>query len=321
MRIVDMHCDTLMKGWNVPGKALYDAPDFSINLKLLKENQSLVQFFAMYLRRDVDGNLRDVDEAYEILNGMHAYYTEQMELNKHLIRPAYSVSDILKNKEKGLLSSILTIEDGTFVDGYLDNLNKVYDMGIRLVTLLWGFENSMGYPCEEDAELNKKGLKPFGFEAIERMNDLGIIIDVSHTSEGGFYDVAKASKKPFVASHSCAKALCGHPRNLTDDQLKVLGEKGGYVGVNFECSFLKDGSTHATYDQVMEHLLHMKNKAGIEAIGFGSDFDGIDDNGEMVDYSGFGRMLLELEKHFTPREINMICSGNALRVMKDILGK
>lgn len=104
MKIVDMHCDTLMKGWNVPGKALYDAPDFSINFKLLKGNQSFVQFFAMYLRRDIDGNLRDIDEAYEILGGMHKYYTEQMELNKYLIRPAYSVSDILKNKEEGLMS-------------------------------------------------------------------------------------------------------------------------------------------------------------------------------------------------------------------------
>ncbi|MBR5516651.1 MAG: membrane dipeptidase [Firmicutes bacterium] len=321
MKIVDMHCDTLMKGWNVPGKMLYDADDFSINLKLLKENNSLVQFFAMYLRRDIDGNLRDINEAYEILDGMHKYYTQQMEINKHIIKPAYCVEDILKNKEEGLISSILTIEDGTFVDGNLDNINKVYDMGVRLITLLWGFENSMGYPCEEDPILNAKGLKPFGIEAIERMNELGIMVDVSHTSDGGFYDVAKHSKKPFVASHSCAKALCKAPRNLTDDQLKVLGENGGVAGINFECSFLKDDSTHATYDQVMQHLVHMKNKAGIEAIGFGSDFDGIDDNGEMVDYSGFGRMLLELEKHFTPREIDMICSENALRVMKDIFGK
>jgi len=321
MKIIDMHCDTLMKGWNIPGKCLYDAEDLSINIKLLRENDSLVQFFAMYLRRNVDGNLRDINEAYEIFDGMYTYYIKQMELNKHLIKPAYSVSDILRNKEEGKMSAILTIEDGTFVDGNLENINMVYEKGVRLITLLWGFENSMGYPCEANIKLNKRGLKPFGFEAIERMNDLGIIIDVSHISEGGFYDVAKTSKKPFVASHSCAKKLCKHPRNLTDDQLKVLGNAGGFVGVNFESSFLKDGSTHATYDQVMEHLVHMKNKAGIEAIGFGSDFDGIDDNGEMIDYSGFARMLLELEKHFTPREIDMITHKNALRVMKHIFGE
>ena len=321
MRIIDMHCDTLMKGYRTPEKKLYDDKDYSISIKLLKENHGLAQFFAMYLRRDADGNLRDINEAHEILDAMYKYYTDQMELNKHLIRPAYCVEDILKNKEEGLMSSLLTIEDGTFVDGNLDNIDKVYNMGVRLITLLWGFENSIGFPCEEDAELNKKGLKAFGFEAVERMNNLGIMVDVSHTSEGGFYDVARCSKKPFVASHSCAKALCKAPRNLTDDQLKVLGEKGGIVGINFECSFLKDDSTYATYDQVMQHLVHMKNKAGIEAIGFGSDFDGIDDNGEMIDYSGFGRMLLELEKHFTPREIDMITSGNALRFMKDVFGK
>ena len=121
-----------------------------------------------------------------------------------------------------------------------------------------------------------RGLKPFGIEVVEKMNELGMIVDVSHLSEGGFYDVAKYSKKPFVASHSCARALCNHRRNLTDDQLKTLGNAGGVVGINFERSFLKEGSEHATFDQIIQHLEYMKDKAGIDAIGFGSDFDGIE---------------------------------------------
>ena len=130
--------------------------------------------------------------------------------------------------------------------------------------------------------------------------------------------MAKYSKKPFVASNSCARSLCNHRRNLTDDQLKTLGNAGGLVGVNFECSFLKEGSDRATFDQIAEHLVYMKNKAGIEAIGFGSDFDGIDDNGELVDYSGFSKLLSVLEKKFTYDELDKICHDNALRVIGDV---
>jgi membrane dipeptidase len=147
------------------------------------------------------------------------------------------------------------------------------------------------------------------------MNDLGMIIDVSHMSEGGFYDVAKYSKQPFVASHSCARALCNHRRNLTDDQLKVLGEKGGFVGVNFECSFLKEGSSRATVDQVVEHLEYMKNKAGIDAVAFGSDFDGIGNDLDFGDYAGMPKVIAALEKHFTDDEIEKICWKNAYRVI------
>jgi membrane dipeptidase len=269
----------------------------------------------MYLSRQ---EMKTMD-SYDILKGIYGYYLKVMEENKEFIRPVYSVEDVMENKSKGLLSSLLTIEDGVFIDGKMERVQEAYDMGVRLITLMWNFENSVGFPCRDDAEEHAKGLKPFGIEVVEKMNELGMLIDVSHMSEGGFYDVAKYSKKPFVASHSCARALCNHRRNLTDHQLKTLGEAGGIVGVNFECSFLKEGSSHATIDQVIDHLVYMKDKAGIDAIGFGSDFDGIDDNGEMVNYSGFGKILERMENHFTYDEIDKICSGNALRVMKEVL--
>ena len=310
MRIIDMHCDTLIEGWRHPERSFVDG-DTSINLKLLKENDSLVQFFAMYLSRQEMATI----DPYDILKGIYAYYTKVMEDNRDAIKPVFSVQDIEKNREAGILSAFLTVEDGVFIDGKMERVEEVYDMGVRLLTLLWG------YPCSDDPEIHQKGLKPFGIEVVERMNELGMIIDVSHMSEGGFYDVAKYSKKPFVASHSCARALCNNKRNLTDDQLKTLGNTGGMVGINFECSFLQEGSEHATIEQIIQHLAYMKNKAGIEAIGFGSDFDGIDDNGELVNYSGFSRLLAEMEKTFTYDEIDKICSLNALRVIKDVIGK
>ena len=315
MRIIDMHCDTLIEGWRKPERSFYDG-DTSINLKLLKENGSLLQFFAMYLSRN---EMKTMD-SYDILKGIYGYYQTQMEKYSDIIKPVYSAQEVLENEEKGLLSSLLTVEDGVFIDGKIERVQEVYDMGVRLITLMWNFENSVGFPCSDDPEAHLKGLKPFGIEVVEKMNELGMIIDVSHMSEGGFYDVARYSKKPFVASHSCARALCNHRRNLTDDQLKTIGNAGGIAGVNFECSFLKEGSNRATYDQIIEHLLYMKDKAGVDAVGFGSDFDGIDDNGELENYSGFTTLLERMEGKFTYDEIDKICRGNALRVIKDVIG-
>ena len=315
MRIIDMHCDTLIEGWRKPERSFYDG-DTSINLKLLKENGSLLQFFAMYIPRN---EMKTMD-SYDILKGIYGYYQTQMEKYSDIIKPVYSAQDVLENEKKGLLSSLLTVEDGVFIDGKIERVQEVYDMGVRLITLMWNFENSVGFPCSDDPEAHLKGLKPFGIEVVEKMNELGMIIDVSHMSEGGFYDVARYSKKPFVASHSCARALCNHRRNLTDDQLKTIGNAGGIAGVNFECSFLKEGSNRATYDQIIEHLLYMKDKAGVDAVGFGSDFDGIDDNGELENYSGFTTLLERMEGKFTYDEIDKICRGNALRVIKDVIG-
>ncbi|MCI9640930.1 MAG: membrane dipeptidase [Emergencia sp.] len=316
MKIVDMHCDTLLEAWRKPELDFYNA-DLSINVELLKENDSLAQFFAMYISRSE----METMDSYDIIKGMYARYQQVMEANKAHIRPVYTVEDIMKNKEEGILSSLLTIEDGVFLDGKMERLHEVYDMGVRLLTVLWNFENSVGFPSSDNQEEHLRGLKPFGIEVVEEMNRLGMVIDVSHLSEGGFYDVAKYSKKPFVASHSCARALCSHRRNLTDDQLKTLGNAGGVVGVNFNGPFLKDDEEAPKIDWIVEHLLYMRDKAGIEAIGFGSDFDGIDDNGELVNYAGFGKLIGAMEKHFTCDEIDLISSGNALRVLKDVIGR
>ncbi len=311
-----MHCDTLMEGFRHPQRSFYDG-ETSINLKLLKENDSLAQFFAIYLPRDE----METMDPYDLFNAMYDYYTRVMEENKDVIRPVFNTEDIEKNREEGFLSSFLTIEDGVFLDGKIERVQEVYDKGVRLITLLWNFENSAGYPTSDDPQEHMRGLKPFGEEVVAKMNELGMIIDTSHLSEGGFYDVAKLSKQPFVASHSCARALCNHRRNLTDDQLKTLGNAGGVVGVNFYNYFLKEDSEYATIEQIIDHLVYMKDKAGIDALGFGSDFDGIEDNGELVNYSGFTRLLSAMEKKFTDDEIDKICSLNALRIIKDVTGK
>src|SRR5699024_7042079 len=111
----------------------------------------------------------------------------------------------------------------------LRRLHEFYDAGVRLITLTWNYENAAGYPNSRDSSVMRKGLKPFGKVLIEEMNDLGMIIDVSHLSDGGFWDVARRSKKPFIASHSNARAVTSHPRNLTDEMIRAIAEKGGVI--------------------------------------------------------------------------------------------
>ncbi|WP_324825743.1 dipeptidase [Sinanaerobacter sp. ZZT-01] len=314
MRMIDLHCDTLLNCYRDGQCELLDNPGH-ISLRKMKEGGALAQFFAIYISRN---EMKTMDP-YEIFQEVYKVYQIELEKNKDLILPAYCAADIQKNIELNKMSALLSIEDGVVLSDQMERVEEFYQKGVRLLTLTWNFENTIGFPCSKDEKAHQMGLKPFGIHVVEEMNRLGMLIDVSHLSEGGFYDVAKYSKKPFVASHSCARALCNHQRNLTDEQLKTLGEKGGVVGVNFCASFLKEGASRSMIDDIVAHTVYMADKAGVESIGFGSDFDGIDDELEMKDYSGYLMLLNALSKHFKAVELDKICNGNAMRIIKDCL--
>lgn len=316
MKIIDTHCDTLLNCFRDNSYRLASNSGH-ISLEKMKQGDALAQFFAIYISR----NELKIMDAYDIFNGVYEKYKMELSKNANIILPAFCESDVLENKKIGKISSILAIEDGVVIDNKIERLEEFFEKGVRLITLTWNFENTIGFPCSDDYEAHLLGLKPFGVEVVEKMNDLGIIVDVSHLSEGGFYDVAKYSKKPFVASHSCARSLCNHRRNLTDEQLKILGEKGGMVGVNFCSSFLRKNSNYTTIYDIVEHVIYMVNKAGIESVGLGSDFDGIDDEVEIKDYSGYPILIDSLRKHFKESEIDKICSENILRVLRENMGK
>lgn len=166
----------------------------------------------------------------------------------------------------------------------------------------------------------KSGLKPFGFEVIERMNELGMVIDVSHLSDGGFWDVIRTSKTPIVASHSNARSLCNHPRNLTDEMIKALAEKGGVASVNFYPYFLHP-SGKAGIEEIICHVNHLVNIGGIESVAIGTDFDGFDDGElKLTHVRQMEQLWNALKKSgFSEFQIDKIWSGNALRVIKEIM--
>ena len=314
MRIVDLHCDTLLGAWQNPDWKLKESTGH-INLAKLKEGGALCQTFAVY----IDRKAMETTNPYVFYRAQVEAYHREMDANTDLILKAHSWQEIMDNKAAGKMSGFLSIEDGVCFEGKIERVEEAYKDDVRMVGLLWNYENEIGYPCRDDREEHLRGLKPFGFEVVEELNRLGMIIDLSHSSEGVFYDVAKHSKQPFIASHSCARSLCNHRRNLDDAQLKVIGEKGGVVCLNFYNCFLNEDESQFTFDRAVEHCKHIADKAGMEALALGSDFDGIDETGEMVDYRNMPVLLERLNKYFTMDQIDMIAGGNALRVMKEVL--
>ena len=319
-QVIDMHCDTLLECYT-RGFSLRDGP-MQINAEKLSKGGALAQCFAIFVVSNEAAKRNHIElSPYDFYRKMVSLYKTEIAKNADLLAPALCVRDIVKNKELGLISSILTIEDGVAIENKLERIKEFFMDGVRMISLTWNYENSIGYPNSAVSAFHSKGLKRFGFEVVERMNEFGMIVDVSHLSEGGFDDVAQISRKPFIASHSCARTLGSHQRNLTDRQLKVLGEKGGIVGINFCAEFLEDGSDFSSINNIVKHLVYIKDKAGMDALAWGSDFDGIDGSIlEYVDYTGFSLILDKLSRYFSDDEIDQINTKNFLRVMKDNVG-
>ncbi len=319
--IFDMHCDTLSDIHRL-GKEDLATASGHINLEKLWKGGSLVQCFAAFIPTHEGAVRRGITEGpYEYFLHCADTFDRQMEKFSDQIRPVRTVAEIEKNRDAGLLSAMLTIEDAVPVEGRIERVKEFYDRGVRMMSLTWNYENSIGYPNSRDPEAHMLPLKPFGLEVIAEMERLGMAVDVSHLSEGGFWDVANHGSKPFIASHSCARALSDHPRNLTDDQLRAVAKRGGVVGVNFCKPFLRLDATVSTVEDIVRHARYIANVAGIETVAMGSDFDGISGPLEYEDFSGFPMIVDGLSRVFSDDDVDRICHGNALRAFRDIFGE
>ena len=321
MRFIDTHCDTMGECIaRSEGKVTLQNNPGHINMEKLIKGGAMAEFFAIFIPTHDSGAGKGVTlPPYDYFQFVYKAYLKELEANKDVLAPACNYDDIMANKAAGKISSVLTVEDGVPLEGKMERLDEFYQKGVRLISFTWNYENSLGFPNSKDPEIMNRGLKQFGLDCIERMNEMGMLVDVSHLSDGGFWDVVKHSKKPFIASHSCCRALCNHTRNLTDEMLHALGEKGGVVGINFASQFLNEGAEYTDIQSVVRHMLHIRDKAGLDALGFGSDFDGITSTLEFKDYTGLPLIVDALKPHFTDDEIDKICSGNMLRLIRDTL--
>ena len=336
MKVVDMHCDTI--GEIYENRLLgncYNLKEnnFHVDISKLITGEYILQNFAMFI------NIKKHKNPYKTLQEMIAVYYEELEANREIINPVYSYEDIIRCEKENKIAALLTIEDAGALEGSLENLKTVYEQGVRLITLTWNYINGVGFPnfklsVDTSGNTTEKtnftipniefGLTPFGIELVREMERLGIIVDVSHLSDAGFYDVLKYSKKPFVASHSNARTVTNVVRNLTDDMIKKLADKGGVTGINFCSDFVKPtphiGSTFTYVEDLVKHIKHIKNVGGIDVLALGTDFDGIKSTLEIEDASKI--QLLEqglLKNGFTYDEVEKIFYKNIMRLYKELL--
>ncbi|MBC8589195.1 dipeptidase [Paratissierella segnis] len=325
MKYIDMHCDTLM---NVPdptgSQTLKSNSIASIDFNRMKKGNTMAQFFAVFLLQKEmfeKEHKEYVEDDIYIKNCVNTL-KRSVEENEEIISMAYNYEDIVKNDSMGKMSALLTIEDGRSVEGSFEKLNKYYDLGIRLITLTWNFENCFGFPNSDDPTTMNSGLKKFGKEAIEYMNELGMIIDVSHLSDGGFYDVAEMSKKPFVASHSNSRTLSPHKRNLTDEMIKVLAEKGGITGINFSPTFLNENPKvrYSSIELLVKHLNYIRNKGGDDILAIGTDFDGVSGTLEIDSVDKMPLLFAALKRDgWSDDLLEKLAYKNTLRVIQDTM--
>ena len=319
--VVDLHADTpefVMTPYRSQGNTLLSSKGH-LDIPRLRKANSMVQAMAIFAPAHGLHYMPQDYRADEYFSEVYGAYTRALETYAADVAPVYTYEDIARNRRKGKLSLMLTLEDGAVISGEMGRLKMLRDLGVRLITLTWNYANCLGSPNSRDPEVMSAGLTPFGREAVTRMEELGIVVDVSHLSDGGFWDVELLSKKPFVASHSGCRALHDHPRNLTDEMLRAIGEHGGVVGTTFCAMFLSPDEQMSHIDDIVRHMQHIRDKAGMDAVALGSDFDGIDNALEFRDFAGLPQLFRACEKVFTADEMDKITHDNALRVFRDCL--
>lgn len=329
MKVWDLHCDTLSElrraeKAGAPKSFLHN--DLHIDLEKLRQGDYLLQCFAAYvdLADPAPGAdpLVSVLEEIDIFKRLMAAYPEK-------IAPVYTAADLERNRAEGKLSAMLTVEEGGCCKGSLGVLRRLQELGVRMMTLTWNYPNELAAPNANPGgplvANTETGLTERGFAFLEEMEKLHITVDVSHLSDKGFWDIANHSTRPFAASHSNCRALSPHNRNLTDEMIRALAEKGGIAGLNYCASFVDADSAHpklcrSTVERLAKHAAHFKQVGGIEVISLGSDFDGIGGQRELETAADMPLLAEALRREgFTEDEVEAIYWRNAYRFFKNNL--
>lgn len=324
MKYVDMHCDSLMEAYFTEKPTLLDVPTAMVDINRLQKGGCLAQVMAIFLP---DLGLWNwykreplPDEVY--MAALENIYFETLKQHPDKIRQVLTYADFEKNQADGVISSILGIEDARIVDSKMEKLDELFNRGYRLCDMTWNEANCFGAPMSKDPAVMSQGLTDFGKEAVLHMNEIGMIVDTSHMSDGGFYDIAKISNKPFMASHSNCREICSNPRNLTDDMIRILAECGGYAGLNLSPPMLRDNNDmeESRIEDVVKHALHFIKVGGEDIVGLGTDFDGIEGDLEIGTADKMPLLFDAFKKAgITERQIDKITHLNAARVLKDTL--
>lgn len=354
MFVLDSHCDT-------PSQILRrrdmsrDNDHAHIDFPKLKKGGVDGAFFALYIPAAMSSEA-GYDYTGRLLSGVR----KCVESNPEQAAFACSKDEALANQAAGRFSVFLGLENGSPFGGSLERVKEFHDLGIRYVTLCHSADNLICDSCAS-AVGRWRGLSPFGKAVVKEMNRLGVLVDVSHISDLSFYDVIDCSEYPVVATHSCCRALADHPRNMTDEMIRVLAQAGGVIQINFypvfldkafsqvlktsgimergemiEAAFIADPDDPAkraawngvqdelmalsrpSYRRVVDHIDHVVSLVGVDHVGLGSDFDGIEVTPSgLEDASHFSILLDEMRSRgYSEDEISKIAGGNFFRLMR-----
>lgn len=312
MYIFDAHIDTAMRLFDSPDASLAELKGGHVNLEWLKQGSIKAQIFAVFVPPPMRPMaLSAALDMVEALLDNFEKYSDHLEL---VTKPEH----FSQAEQQGKTACLISLEGGEPLQTSIRHLYTFYRLGVRALTLTWNHRNQLADGVGEGK--NAKGVSEFGREVIHHMNKLGMLIDVSHLAEKGFWDVVDLSCEPIIASHSNAKTLCDHRRNLTDSQIRALADKGGVIGVNFGASFLTQDE-QSTIRDVVEQIKYLSNVGGVEAVGLGSDFDGIGHPpAGLENISQMPKLGDELSKAgFSGEQTAKILGGNFLRVATQVI--
>lgn len=345
--VIDTHADTPGRFVDENFNPSNDAGKGHWDLAKVRQANLGAEFFSIwvdpkkYQGKYVQRALDMIDSVYETTRE----HPQQMMM-------AYSVADIERAHREHKLASLMGLEGGHAIDNNIRILRDYYRLGVRYMTLSWAntneFADSSGDIDKTDVQ-HHNGLTDFGKQVVTEMNRLGMLVDISHVADKTFWDTIATSKAPIIASHSSARAVTNHPRNLTDDMLRAVAKNGGVVQVNFNCGFIdqnyldaytkwnnariaqgKPDMTYSTevtpniprppFKSLIDHFDHIAKVAGVDHVGIGSDFDGVDclpmGMDSVADLPKITQALLD--RGYSPEDLKKILGGNLLRVFADV---
>lgn len=315
MYISDLHVDTV---YHALENGLRSIPRSHLDLLRMKEAGYALQVFAAFV--DLGRTEHPWEHCLDLISCLKRGIGE----NADLIMPVLTSRDLDENLKSGAMSAVISVEEGDVIEGKLDRVAELHALGVRMMTLTWNHKNSLAAPAyDADSDTVTAlddvtgGLTALGREFVAELESRRMILDVSHLSDRGFYELADAARRPFIASHSNSRRIHDVPRNLTDDMIKRIANAGGIIGLNYYADFV---GGEGGFEDLARHAAHIAKRGGASVLALGSDFDGIPYNPLIPDC----KSVPFFEEHlgrvgFTDDEIDGIMGGNAIRFFRENL--
>lgn len=302
MHFFDLHCDTLYEMFTKDKEILKN--DLNTDIERSLKYRPYIGCFAVWVPDNMRGK-----NAFDFFNKVSKKLYEQESLYGKYFKICKSFEDIKNLKErKGI---ILTVEGSAALGGKIKNISSLYKSGVRVMTLTWNGKCEVGDGADFEG-----GLSNFGYEVVKKMEETGIIVDVSHASEKLFYDVSQIASKPFIATHSNSRAVCSHRRNLTDEQFETIKSVKGLVGITF-CNYFLSDKKQAYFDDLLRHVEHFLERGGENILAIGSDFDGAELPDGISGIESVEKIYENFLKYnYSERLLNKIFFENAYNFMR-----